>query len=168
MFWKWKVHLLLSAINCKGPNGSFTPGQEPGNNGFLYYTVHTKQRQEQKQGTIVFCCVHPSRCPCPVPGSVQCVWALMVHSDFKAPSPGTGLGTGLGKGLNQWVLIYYVEMFTPVRDRERGQDPLFPIMPIPFPVPPSARSRSVWISHNIGIISVTLSTIQHKKESLNV
>ena len=35
-------------------------------------TVHTTQWQGQ--GTIVFYCVYP--CPCPVPGPVQCVWAI--------------------------------------------------------------------------------------------
>ena len=28
----------------------------------------------------------------------------------------------------QWVLMYYSEMFTLIQDRERNQDPLFPIV----------------------------------------
>ena len=35
--------------------------------------------------------------------------------------------------MDLWVLIYCAEMFTVVRDRD--QDPLFPIVPVPFPVP---------------------------------
>ena len=34
---------------------------------------------------------------------------------------------------DQWVLIYYAEMFALVRNRDRYQDPLFPIVPVPFP-----------------------------------
>ena len=36
-------------------------------------TVHTTQGQGRGQVTIVFYCVHPDLCPCPVPGLVQCV-----------------------------------------------------------------------------------------------
>ena len=36
---------------------------------------------------------------------------------------------------NQWVLIYHEEMFTLIQDRDKDQDPLFPIVLVPFPVP---------------------------------
>ena len=44
----------------------------------------------------------------------------------------TGTGTG-----TKWKVPYAVEMFTLVGDRNRDQDPLFPIVPVPFSVPPT-------------------------------
>ena len=38
---------------------------------------------------------------------------------------------------NQWVLICYEEMFTLVGDRDRYQGPLFRIVQVPFPLPPT-------------------------------
>ena len=36
---------------------------------------------------------------------------------------------------DQWVPICHAKMFTLVQDRNRDQDPLFPIVPLLFPVP---------------------------------
>ena len=41
---------------------------------------------------------------------------------------------------DRWVLIYDAEMFPMVWDRDRDQDLLFPILPVPFPVPLQSRS----------------------------
>ena len=50
-----------------------------------------------------------------------------------------GMGPGLGMGLvtwpDQWVLIYDAEMFTLVPERDRDQEPLPPIAPVPFLIP---------------------------------
>ena len=35
-------------------------------------------------------------------------------------------------GNNKWVLIYHEEMFTLVQDRDKDQDPIFPIVLVPF------------------------------------
>ena len=46
---------------------------------------------------------------------------------------GRGMGPGLELGSNQWVLIYYVEMFTMVQDMDRDHEPLFLFVPVRFP-----------------------------------
>ena len=48
-------------------------------------------------------------------------------------------------------------MFTLVQDRERDQDPLFPIVQVPFPVPPQV---PVWFSVNNPYLQCS-STHQH-------
>ena len=45
---------------------------------------------------------------------------------------GPGLGIDLEQDQDQWVLIYYAEEFTLVRDRD--QYSLFTVMPVLFPV----------------------------------
>ena len=42
----------------------------------MLYTVHITQGQGQGRLTIVFYCTHPRPGPCPVPGPVQCEWAI--------------------------------------------------------------------------------------------
>ena len=54
---------------------------------------------------------------------------LMAYSHF------TGTGLGQVQGRDQWVQIYYTEMFILVRDRERNQDSFFRFALIKFPVP---------------------------------
>ena len=49
---------------------------------------------------------------------------------------GTGNWTGTRDGTGiKFVLIYCTEMFTLVHDRKRNTNPLFPIVPVQFPVP---------------------------------
>ena len=43
------------------------------------------------------------------------------------------MGIRNGKRIN-FVLVYHEEMFTLVRDRDKDQDWLFPIVLVPFPV----------------------------------
>ena len=56
---------------------------------------------------------------------------------------------------DQCVILYDVEMFILVQDRDGYQYPLFPIVPIPFPLPPQSQSlrfRSHWdLSDSVGI-----------------
>ena len=51
---------------------------------------------------------------------------LMVYSHC------AGTGTGMVQGPNGQ---HHEEMLTLVRDINKNQDPLFPIVPVPFPVP---------------------------------
>ena len=48
---------------------------------------------------------------------------------------GQEMGQGLGSG-NDKFLYAVLEMFTFVGDRHQDRDPLFPIVPVPFFVPP--------------------------------
>ena len=60
------VFNVVAHSHCMGPGR----GQEPGNDGLLYYTmsVHTTQGQGQAHGIIVFYYTHPV--PGPGPGPV--------------------------------------------------------------------------------------------------
>ena len=66
-----------------------------------------------------------------------------------------GTRTGNGTRINRSNIVYYAEMFTVVRDRDRDQDPLFPFMPAQFPVPVPAK-YSVNKSIKSAIIFYTL------------
>ena len=52
----------------------------------------------------------------------------MVYS--QCTGPGMGIGTGNGSETRRFCND--VEMFTLVQDRNRDQDQLFPIVPVPF------------------------------------
>ena len=43
--------------------------------------------------------------------------------------------TARDRDQNQWVVIYFSKMFTLVRNNDRNQNPLFPIVPVSFPLP---------------------------------
>ena len=67
----------MAYSHCTGPG----QGQGPGNDGFLYYAMYCsyyRGREGQGQVAIVFYCTHPGSGPCPVPGPVQCEWAITV------------------------------------------------------------------------------------------
>ena len=60
--------------------------------------------------------------------AVKWVWCL--YGSVTLHRHRTGIGTGTG---TKWKVMYAVEMFTLVRDRDRDQNLLFPIVPVSFP-----------------------------------